>query len=231
METLENITTANVEYGINDDKSILGDYNDSNHTITLYEGHDLDTVLHETKHRSRRDCPNEFWWLNEGYAGAICGEYGSRLTYEDENEYLLIISEIIGKEEVIKNIINETEEEILLQLSDKTGESIENIKELNNKMYNKTLLTYHKKDEEAEELDMEIKIELAELAIKADENNRENFIILNALQNKYQLKTSFLSDSYTYIGSGEKYLIDDDNKYIFTCLFDSDYTRAKIHNK
>ena len=231
LEMLENLTTINIAYESTKDSTILGDYSASNHIITLYEGYDLNTILHETEHASKTDETNNFWWLHEGYAGAVCGAYGSRLTYYDENEYLLLISEIIGKEEVIKNIINKTEEEILQQLSDKTGESIENIKELNNKMYNKMLSSYYEKHEEEDRLNMEIKTELAELAIKADENNKENFIILNALQNKYQLKTSFLSDDYYFIGQLVEYTINDENKYDYTYLFEENQILAKIHNK
>ena len=41
---LENLTTVNVGYGEIADKRIHGNYNDSNHTITLYDKHDLNTV-------------------------------------------------------------------------------------------------------------------------------------------------------------------------------------------
>ena len=175
---LENLTTVNVGYGEIADKRIHGNYNDSNHTITLYEKHDLNTVLHETQHASENDDTTLFWRMNEGYAGALCDAQGFKLTYQDENEYLLLISE-------------------------------------------------------ANELDKEIKETLAELAIKADENNKENFIILNALYSKYKLNSSLLENEYNYslYGLNFVYPITDKNKYDYVDVFELVSQRTKIHNK
>ncbi len=86
---------------------------------------------------------------------------------------------------------------------------------------------------EANELDKEIKETLAELAIKADENNKENFIILNALYSKYKLNSSLLENEYNYslYGLNFVYPITDKNKYDYVDVFELVSQRTKIHNK
>ncbi len=110
-------------------------------------------------------------------------------------------------------------------MKNKTNTSKKEIEKLIEKTYD---YTRSENLQDGKNLNSEIKRELAELAINADEKNKESFIVLNAYYNKYTLDSSFLLDKYFYWGDDfDYYIIDESNKYDFGYLFKEKYTLQK----
>lgn len=240
LDMLQNLSSVPIEYKDYENNHVLGRHRNSPHKIILYTPYATNANLaHETEHCVIGDNLSfEFLDSEEGYCGAFGGKYCDDLTYPNENEYLLIMSEIIGKEKLKWCIINGKEDELIKELANKTHTSKKEISDLIAKTYEYNLLFYDKdKTQERKNLNREIKRELAELAIKADESNKDNFIVLNAYYNKYDLDTSFLEDRYLFIAKEEtdiftKYMyISDENKYNYILLFEDELTRTKSKNK
>ncbi len=220
IRMLNNLSDVKFEY--TEDDTVVANHKDFPHKITLNKNYGKNfNLFHETVHCSiGLGLDHDFLDLEEGYCGGATGKYCYHLTYATENEYLLIIREIIGKDNLVHCIANGKEKELVKLIANATNKSEAEIKDLINKT-NKSLLLC-KEQEEISILEKEIKKQLALLAIEADEKNKENFIILNALQGKYILDSSFLedkiwyksSDFYTYLG------INNETKYSKAYLFD-----------
>lgn len=217
----------------------VGVYKDELNKIFLLKDYEYknETLFHETIHRFLRDNGIHIMTaLDEGFSAALekkyCGE--TPLSYPEENEYLLLISEIIGKEKLTYLLENKREDEFYSYLAECTNNSKIHVKELIELTKTKIWYRQNQKYEKAEELDKEIKMTLASWAIQVNSKNQENFIILNAMNSKYRLDSSFLEENYFYWDTENAfnfYIIDDENKYEYTYLFEENQTLAKMHNK
>ena len=230
MRSLQDISQVKVNYhDYENKKNISGSYNEILNLIDLYyPAKEADpTFIHETEHMFLE---MDNLSLEEGFCSAVasyCCLY-KPIVYVEENEYLLIIGEIIGKENLIHYIINSDDEQIYNDLASETGTTKKEIIDLFKKMNKR--LNYEKKEKEVADLDKEIKQQLANLAIKANPENENNFIIKNALCGNYVLQTSFLNDEYLFQDKETKYmvLINDLNKYEITEELEVGFTLSKI---
>ena len=236
LEMLNKITSVQIEYKPYENNSVTGRYIEEDNTIILYESYATNaTLVHETIHCTIGDeLQKKYLDLEEGYCGALCGKYCDEFTYREENEYLLLISEIIGKEKLKSCIINGKEDELIKEIADKTFTEKNEIRNLIVKTYKYKAIPLGKENFlKRTTLFKEIKKDLASLAIKADESNAKNFIVLNAYYDKYTLETSFLEERYHYTIKEEiegipKYItIYEENKYDFDDLFEEDYRLQK----
>lgn len=236
LEMLNKITSVQIEYKPYENNSVTGRYIEEDNTIILYESYATNaTLVHETIHCTIGDeLQKKYLDLEEGYCGALCGKYCDEFTYREENEYLLLISEIIGKEKLKSCIINGKEDELIKEIADKTFTEKNEIRNLIVKTYKYKAIPLGKENFlKRTTLFKEIKKDLASLAIKADESNAKNFIVLNAYYDKYTLETSFLEERYHYTikeeieGIPEYITIYEENKYDFDDLFEEDYRLQK----
>lgn len=240
LDMLQNLSSVPIIYKPYENNGVVGRHEIFPHRIILYTPYATNSILlHETQHCALINLDNLFDDIEEGYCGAVEGKYGDDLTYIEENENLLMMSEIIGKEKLKYYIINKKEDELIAELANKTHTSKKEIKNLITKMYEYKYTDFLKAEGilKREVLNTEIKQELAYLAIRADEKNKENFIVLNAYYGLYDLDTSFLEDEYHYVESGKarweakKIYICDENKYDYVYLFEEELIRTKSKNK
>ena len=237
LELYNNLSTVHVDYSTDLRDKTVGEYNGFLHKINIskdYE-HVFCILFHETLHCFIRDnISHNLWAIEEGFCSAIGNIPHDYLSYSEENEYLLILSEMIEKEKIIYYIENFKEEEFYKYLASCTNNTEEDVKDCLQLMNTRLRLYLNSEDNYTlEEINKEIKQTLASWAIKVDERNQDNFIALNVLYDKYVLTSSFLEENYVYLDkeTGEEIIINDENKYDFTYLFEENLVRAKIHNK
>lgn len=247
LDMLQNISSVPIEYKPYENNGVFGRHENFPHKIILYTPYAKNAdLLHETQHCAiGTNLSGKFIDLEEGYCGAVEGKYGDNLTYVEENENLLIMSEIIVKEKLKYYIINGKKDELIAELANKTHTNKKEIRDLIAKMHEYKYTDFLTEEGilKRETLNKEIKRELAELAIKADGKNKENFIVLNAYYDKYVLETSFLENEYyegyfynydefnNYSDRGFVARIDESNKYDYVYLFEEELTRTKSKNK
>lgn len=236
LEMLNNMSGAIVEYKSYEKDYVIGSYLDDYNKIILYTPYASNaTLAHETEHCVLKDrLTVSFLDLEEGYCGALCGKYCNDLSYQEEQEFLLLIGEIIGKEKLKSCIINGKEDELIKEIANKTFIKENEIRNLIAKTYKyKAIPLGEENSLKRDALFKEIKKVLADLAIRTDENNARNFIVLNAYYDKYTLETSFLEEMYSYVIKEEaedksKYiLIYEENKYNYVNLFEEGYSLQK----
>lgn len=237
LELYNNLSTVHVDYSTDLRDKTVGNYNGFLHKINIskdYE-HVFCILFHETLHCFIRDnISHNLWAIEEGFCSAIGNIPHDYLCYSEENEYLLILSEMIEKEKTIYYIENFKEEEFYKYLASCTNNTEEDVKDCLQLMNTRLRLYLNSEDNYTlEEINKEIEQTLASWAIKVDERNQDNFIALNVLYDKYVLTSSFLEENYVYLDkeTGEEIIINDENKYDFTYLFEENLVRAKIHNK
>lgn len=231
---LNNLAGVDVKYKELHEDGILGTYSDKSNLITMYTN-DEQCFTHEGIHCSNPTLDPGA--LCEGYADAVSSSYGfaainefqpgylsyKRVYYCDANEYLLLISEIIGKEKTMYYLINGKEKELVQTIAYVTSTDISDIESLFSSMNKQIVATQNFKDKTANSLASQIRQELARLAILANKENENNFIIQNAINHDYILSSSFLLDEYSYLDTYEaNYLIINDSNKFDTC-----YVRTK----
>lgn len=237
LELYNNLSTVHVDYSTDLRDKIVGNYNGFLHKINISKDykHVFCILFHETLHCFIRDnISHNLWAIEEGFCSAIGNIPHDYLCYSEENEYLLILSEMIEKEKTIYYIENFKEEEFYKYLASCTNNTEEDVKDCLQLMNTRLRLYLNSEDNYTlEEINKEIEQTLASWAIKVDERNQDNFIALNVLYDKYVLTSSFLEENYVYLDkeTGEEIIINDENKYDFTYLFEENLVRAKIHNK
>lgn len=234
VNMLYGLSHAKVEVERNLGKKVVGSYVDPFKIFlidnTKDRNHDL---FHELMHCFLRNLSMHLVSLDEGLSASIeasCCHMGQIHGYIEENEYLLLLSEIIGKEKLIYLLLNGKEQEFYTALAQKAQVREEDVLYLCVTMNKALQLKREEKYVLADMLNKKIKRTLAEWAITADEKNEENFIILNALQNKFVLKTSFFASLLSYENEENWCLIYDGNKYDYDYLFEEDRKHAKIKN-
>ncbi len=228
IQLLNSLAENDVKYRANEEDNAVKGETAGNKIIRLNR-EDENTIVHESIHNAFGRLLAHMG-IEEGYCCATMDKYCKDISYLDENENLLIMKEIIGKDKLIYCIINGKENELYEALADKTKTDKKQIKELIKSMDEVLKIDRKARDKEeknemeeaenlkikAEQIHKEIRIAWANLAILADENNENNFIIQNALaENRYTLYTSFLSEEYTYIipETKEIIVINENNKY------------------
>lgn len=128
--------------------------------------------------------------LREGYADAIKTSYGYEgfpnfwerfeakkiPDYTDENEYLLLISEIIGKEKTMYYLINGKEKELIEEIARVTSTDISEVKSIFSLMNEQFRVDKNDEEERSKTFASNIKQKLANLAISA--NKKMKIILL-----------------------------------------------------
>ncbi len=210
----EQITYHNAK-NLNGNMMILGTYSIPENQIDIYyPALECDgTLLHEFTHSL---IAIDNYSLEEGFCSALQTKYGptNRLTYPMENEYLLLIGEMIGKENLISCILNNDDEKLYEDMANVTNTDVNTIQAILNEMDLCFSDYSHGNIYAANKKFREIRQNLAILAIQGNTDLAHNFIIYNAFINSdFCLATSFLEDSYFFTANDRILFINEENKY------------------
>ncbi len=237
INLLNSLANNDVKYPTNKEDNIVLGYTENNEIIKI-NSEKKNVMSHESIHNALRNSL-EHIAVEEGYDSAIIAKYYEDISYFHENEDLLLISEIVGKDTLLYCIINGKENLLYEFIMDKTNIDKKELKRLFNKMDEALELdrqARNKKEEmktnpvnknflmneieqlcfQAECLHKEIRIKWALLAIQKDSQNEKSFIIQNALSSDHCiLYSSFLKEEYIFWNEKEQkiIIINENNKY------------------
>ena len=252
INLLNSLANNDVKYPAYEEDNIVLGYTENNEIIKINSEKNY-TIVHESLHNALRNSL-EHITIEEGYCCAIMEKYCGEISYLHENEDLLLISEIIGKDNLIYCIVNGKENLLYEFILDKTNIDKKEIKRLFTKMDEALELERQARDKEqeikmnpinktllmneieqlyfqAECLHKEIRIKWALLAIRKDSQNENNFIVQNALSSNHcMLYSSFLKEEYKFWNEKDQEVItiNENNKYENTnTIEEQQFSRTK----